>query len=222
MKILVIAAHPDDEVLGVGGTIAKMVSEGKEIYVHIVTDGSSSQYEGDTDKLSIKMKEAERANKVLGVKKVFFGSLPDMKLDTIPHIDINKEIERVINIVKPNIVYTHHKSDVNKDHKLIFESTLVACRPVENSIVKKLYTYETASSTEWCDMSSEEVFLPNTFVNIENFIEIKCKAMNEYITEIRVYPHPRSIEAIKNYSKACGNKVGLLFAENFRLIRSVE
>ena len=221
MKVLVIAAHPDDEVLGVGGTIAKLSSEGNEVYVHIVTDGSSTQYAGDETKLKEKQNEALKANEILGVKKVYFGNLPDMKLDIIPHIEINKELERVISEVKPEMIFTHHGGDVNKDHKLIFEATLVAARPVKGSIIKELYTYETASSTEWGDTSSKDYFIPNTFYDISNFIDIKCKALEEYKTEIRDYPHPRSIQAIKNYANFKGNKVGYDFGEAFRLVRKL-
>lgn len=222
-RILVIAAHPDDEVLGVGGTISKLSNQGHEIYTHIITDGSSTQYKGDLEKQEKKKREAEAANKILGIKKVFFGELPDMKLDTIPHIKINQEIEKIINKINPEVVFTHHYGDVNKDHKLIFESTLVACRPTPNKNVKKLYTYETLSSTEWGNSNSNDIFIPNMYVQLEEKnIEQKCSAMQEYKTELRDYPHPRSVEAILNNSKQRGNEIGYYYAESFRLIRGID
>lgn len=220
-KILVIAAHPDDEVLGVGGTISKYRELGYEIYTHIVTDGSSTQYAGDKNKLKQKKEEAIKANEILGVKKVYFGNLPDMKLDTVPHVAINKEIERTIKVVKPNIVFTHHAGDVNKDHKLIFESTLVACRP-NKDVVQEIYSYEVPSSTEWSDSSQNDFYIPNVFISLnKKNIDRKITAMKKYETEIREYPHPSSIKSLINYSRYRGNQIGKDYAEAFRLIRRI-
>lgn len=217
MDVLVIAAHPDDEVLGVGGTMIKHVSSGDNVYVYIVTDGSSTQYEGNSKILEKKKEEAKKANFKLGVKEIIFGNLPDMKLDTIPHVQINKEISKVIEKIKPQIVYTHHYGDLNKDHQEVYKSTLVACRPY-NSSVKELYLYEILSSSEWGEMSSQ--IKPMLFQKLtKDELELKIEAMKEYESELRDYPHPRSLEGIINLSKFRGQMISKEYAEAFEIVR---
>jgi len=225
-KVLVIAAHPDDEVLGMGGTIAKYVSRGDEVAVLIVTDGSTSQYRDDPKLQEIlRAKKAETNNcaATLGVKHVFYGELPDMKLDVTPHVEINGVIENVINDFQPTIVFTHFIGDVNKDHRRVYESTLVACRPVAEQCVKRLFLYSVPSSTEWNVQTATNVFLPNWYENISGeYAEKKYKAMECYKTELREYPHPRSVQYLRTADIAEGNRVGLLAAESFILLRSIE
>lgn len=223
-KILVIAAHPDDEVLGMGGTIAKLTQAGNEVYVLIVTDGSSSQYR-DSDELSKiiedKKLETKACADVLGVKKVFYGELPDMKLDSTPHIAINQVIEKTIDEVQPQFVYTHFWGDVNMDHQCVYKSTLVAVRPVMGQVVKELYCYRVPSSTEWTPNKADTMFMPNVFVDIEKESEIKYEAFSKYTTELREYPHPRSIRYLRESDKTVGLRVGLFCAEEFVLLRKV-
>ena len=225
-RVLVIAAHPDDEVLGMGGTIAKYASRGDEVAVLIVTDGSTSQYRNDPKLQEIlRAKKAEMSNcaGVLGVKHVFYGELSDMKLDVTPHIEINRVIENVISEFQPSIVFTHFIGDVNKDHQRVYESTLVACRPVSEQCVKRLFLYSVPSSTEWNVQTSTNVFLPNWYEDISGeWAERKYKAMECYRTELREYPHPRSIQYLRTADAAEGNRVGLLAAESFILLRSIE
>lgn len=224
-RVLVIAAHPDDEVLGMGGTIAKLASCGHEVAVLIVTDGSTSQYRDNPELERIindKKKETENCASVLGVKQVFYGNLPDMKLDVTPHIEINNAIEKTINSFKPSIVYTHFYGDVNLDHQRVYESTLVACRPVSDQHVKRLFLYSVPSSTEWSSQLSGNIFAPNWYEDISgDYAERKYKGMECYSTELRSYPHPRSIEYLRAADIAEGNRVGLLLAESFILLRSV-
>ena len=225
-KILVVAAHPDDEVLGMGGTIAKYASQGAEVAVLIVTDGSTSQYH-DNPKLQeiLKNKQEETRNccKTLGVQHIFYGNLPDMKLDVMPHIEINKVIETVVDNFQPTMVFTHFYGDVNKDHRMVHEATLVACRPTANQCVKKLFLYTVPSSTEWNVQTTENVFLPNWYEDISgDYAEKKYKAMEFYKTELREYPHPRSTQYLRIADSAEGNRVGLLVAESFMLLRSIE
>lgn len=222
MRILVIAAHPDDEVLGVGGTMARYAENGDEVYTLILTDGSSTQYKNDKEKLNVKKEQAKKANQILGVEEVIFKNLPDMKLDTVSHIEINKNIEEEVRRIKPDIIFTHHKSDVNKDHNLIYESTLVATRPVDDYSVKELYTYETLSSTEWTSNDSEDIFKPNTYININEQFSKKVKSLKAYKTEIRDYPHPRSIKGMDIFNSMRGLAVGLRKAEAFNLIRRIK
>lgn len=224
-KVLVIAAHPDDEVMGLGGTIAKLSAQGVECHLLIVTDGSSSQYRG-SDNLGeiIEAKKIETKNcaDMLGFRSIHYGELPDMKLDMTPHIVINQVIERVIDEVQPDTVFTHFWGDVNRDHQEVYKSTLVAVRPVMGQVVKELYCYRVPSSTEWTPNKADTMFMPNYFVNIEKYAEQKYKAFACYSTELREYPHPRSVEYLLETDKAAGIRVGLLAAEEFVLLRKLD
>lgn len=220
MKILVIAAHPDDEILGVGGTINKYIRRGEQVYVYIVTEGCSTQYRGNSKVLERKRKEALKANEILGVEEIIFGNLPDMKLDTLPHFELNNEILKIVDRVSPDIVFTHHYSDLNNDHRKVYEATMVACRPLNNKI-KEIYLYEVLSSTEWS--GNEKNFVPNTFISLEEYdLEMKIKAIQEYKTELRKYPHPRSEKGIENLAKYRGQIISAKYAETFELIRKIE
>lgn len=220
-KILVLGAHPDDETLGMGGTIAKHTSNDDTVHVLVITDGSSSQYENYEEMIEKKKKEAKKAMEILGVEKIEFNKLSDMKLDTVPHIKINKLIEKKIDEFQPDEVYTHHWGDINKDHRLVFESTMVSVRPTPNQTVKKIYTYETPSSTEWNITEKNNAFTPNVFVDISKHIKQKIKAVKAYETELRPYPHPRSPESIEIYAKRNGITIGKKYAERFFLIRKI-
>ena len=223
-KVLVIAAHPDDEVLGMGGTIAKLVNEGCEVNVLIVTDGSSSQYR-DSDNLDqiirAKKQETWACAEVLGVKQVYYGGMPDMRLDSTPHITVNKVIECFIDQLCPDTVFTHFWGDVNQDHVNVYHSTLVAVRPIKGQVVKELYCYRVPSSTEWTPMNSPTTFMPNVYVDITEFAEQKYEAFSQYHTELRAYPHPRSVEYLRICDKARGLQVGLQVAEEFVLLRKL-
>lgn len=223
-KILVVAAHPDDEVLGMGGTIAKLVSEGKEVSLLIVTDGSSSQYRNADDLddiIATKKKETENAAKILGISRVLYGGLPDMRLDVTPHIDINRVVESAISEIEPDTVFTHFWGDVNVDHQHVYHSVLVAARPTFGQFVKELYCFSVPSSTEWTPCLPHAVFMPNVFVDIGGFSEQKYAAMEAYATELRTYPHPRSIEYLRQTDVAEGLKVGLPIAESLMLLRRI-
>ena len=224
-RVLVIAAHPDDEVLGMGGTIAKLVNNGCTVDVLIVTDGSSSQYR-DSDHLAeiieAKKKETQNCADILGVRNIYYGELPDMKLDITPHVRINQVIEDVIDKVQPDTVFTHFWGDVNCDHQNVYKSTLVSVRPVMGQVVKELYCYRVPSSTEWTPNKADTMFMPNYFVDIEQFAEQKYKAFACYTTELRDYPHPRSVQYLRETDKAAGLKVGLLAAEEFMLLRKLD
>lgn len=224
-NVLVIAAHPDDEVLGMGGTIAKLVKARCVADVLIVTDGSSSQYR-DSDHLAeiieAKKKETRNCADVLGVRNIYYGELPDMKLDTTPHVRINQVIEEVIDKVQPDAVFTHFWGDVNCDHQNVFKSTLVAVRPVMGQVVKELYCYRVPSSTEWTPNKADTMFMSNYFVDIEQYAEQKYKAFACYSTELRDYPHPRSVQYLRENDKVVGLRVGMLAAEEFVLLRKLD
>jgi len=217
-KVLVIAAHPDDEILGVGGTIPKLVKMGKQVDVLIFTDGSSTQYFDNDAILEDKFGEAKDANDVLGSKLLPREDFPDMRLDTIAHVDKNIALGRIISKGEYDTVFVQDRTDINKDHNELFESTLVACRPYPGQKVKHLLSYYVNSSTEWGNLLKKRAFNPNVFIDISNTIEDKLKSMSKYKTELRDYPHPRSAEGIRNSAKYFGNMVGTEYAEPFYLV----
>lgn len=222
-KILVVAAHPDDEVLGMGATIKKL-SDNHEIYILIVTEGCSSQYRGmDVEKIIAEKKVmAKQAARILGAKDVLFGDLPDMQLDKVAHVDVNAVIENAVDKISPEIIFTHHYGDVNLDHQMCYKSTMVAARPSVGSCVKKIYTYEVLSATEWQSSTAPHVFIPNTYVKVtDEMIQAKKEAMKTYTMEFREFPHTRSAEAIDNLAAFRGQSVGVTAAEAFCLIREV-
>lgn len=223
-SILVIAAHPDDEVYSMGGTIAKLSAQGHEVHVLIVTDGCTAQYAGRPDLPEIierKHAEALEAGRLLGVKGVHFGTFPDMRLDTIPHVELNRLLEETVDAIQPDTVYTHFYADVNLDHQMVYRSTLVAVRPVPNQCVRKLYCYQTPSSTEWTPQLAQTAFLPNTMVDITGFEDAKERAVLAYQTEARPYPHPRSPQYIRETDRARGLQWGLAPSEAFMLMREI-
>lgn len=224
MKVLVIAAHPDDEVYGMGGTIAKLSAQGHEVHVLIVTDGSTSQYAGRPDLeeiLAKKRAESLEVARILGIREMHFGTLPDMKLDTVAHVDVNRLIENTVDEVRPDIVYTHFYGDVNLDHQMVYRSTLVAVRPVPGQCVRELYCYRVPSSTEWSPQLAQTAFLSNVMVDITGYEDVKEQALLAYQTEARAYPHPRSAQYVRETDRACGLQWGLGSSEDFMLLRKI-
>ena len=219
-KILVIGAHSDDEVLGVGGTILNAISQGSQVDVLIVTDSASAQYR-EKHKLKNRDSNLQQCCKLLNVDNVFQWNLPDMRLDTLSHLDINNKLFSFIDDAKYDTVFIHHPHDINKDHQILFDSLMVVCRPMPKNNVKTILTYYTASSTEWGAYESNRMFCPNIFIDIEKFIDLKLTALSKYTDEVREFPHPRSLENVENVAKYFGSQVGLKFAEPFCLIRSI-
>lgn len=219
-KILVIAAHPDDEILGVGGTISLLVKMKKQVDVLVFTDGSSSQYINNEVILEDKFGEAKEANDVLGSELLPRLDFPDMRLDTVAHVDINMALGNIITEGGYDTVFVQDRTDINKDHGVLFESTLVACRTYPGQKVKHLLSYYVNSSTEWGNLLKKETFNPNVFIDISSTIDDKLNSMAKYKTELRSYPHPRSLEAMRNSSKYFGNMIGIEYAEPFKLIYS--
>ena len=231
MDIAIIAAHMDDEVLGCGGTIAKYNIEDHNIHVLVLTDSCSAGHrnvelipgsQGTTivkEVISEKKAEFLAAMEVLGGYKSWkICDFPDMKLDTVPHIELNKVIESFIDEVQPEIVFTHHPGDINLDHRLVYESTMVAVRPVPGSPVKKVLCCESMYNNEWNGQS----FVPNTYIDISTTLSDKIAALEEYKSEIREWPHPRSILSIKHLACIRGAAVGFEAAEAFMMVRSIE
>jgi len=217
-KVLVIAAHPDDEILGVGGTISLLTKMGKKVDVLIFTDGSSTQYFNNEAILEDKFHEAKEANDVVGSIVLPRADFPDMRLDTIAHVDKNIALSKVISNGGYDTIFVQDRTDINKDHNELYESTMVSCRPYPGQKIKHVLSYYVNSSTEWGNLLKKKPFNPNVFVDISSTIDDKLNAMEKYTTEIRDYPHPRSTEAIRNSAKYFGNMMGTEFAEPFHLI----
>ena len=224
-KILVVAAHPDDEILGCGGTMAMHSFKGDEVYVLILGEGVTSRDEKrDRERREKEIEDlkhqVEAANKIVGTKKTFLFDFPDNRFDSVPLLDIIKVVEKVKNEVMPDIVYTHHYGDLNIDHRLTFQAVLTACRPLKGESVKEIYSFEVPSSTEWA-MGRDDYFIPNRFVDIKDTLERKIDAMRAYSGEVREFPHPRSEAAIEALARVRGISVGLDCAEAFEVIRQV-
>ena len=219
-RVLVIAAHPDDEVLGMGGTIASYASRGDTVRVLVVTDGSSSQYPGDEVIRAQKQEEALRAAAELGVEDYVHLDLPDMRLDTLAHVEVNRVVEEQIGDLEPQIVFAAHP-DVNRDHRVLFDSVAVATRPTPGHSVRRLLTYAPTSSTEWTP-AAVNWFVPNWFVDITETLERKIAAFAHYETERRSYPHPRSERAIRAAASYHGSSCGCEYAEPFVLVRGLD
>ena len=209
MNILVIAPHPDDEVLGMGGTIKKLSKKNK-IILCVVSEGATAQYK-DKKMIKVRRDSCKKTAKILGISQIQFLDYPDMRLN-LSHLDINKKLEEIIEKYKPKIVYTAPKNDLNLDHQVVFNSTLVACRP--KSGVKQILCYEIQENTK-------VPFVPNVFENIEKEFSYKIKAFKMYKSEVRKFPHPRSIEAIENLAIQRGVECSLKKAEAFQLIRYI-
>ena len=222
-KILIVAAHPDDEVLGCGGSVARLVKEGYEAYTLILGEEITSRDRSRNREKRLqdikKLKDQiYKANKILGIKKVFTFDFPDNRFDSVDFLDIVKAIEEIKNKLKPEIIFTHSKSDLNIDHRITYQAVITATRPMKNETVKSIYAFEVLSSTEWNYPLS---FSPNVYFNIEDTLDLKLQAMAEYKSELREYPHPRSLEGIKIKAKQRGMEVGFCYAEAFELIRRV-
>lgn len=225
-RLLVIAAHPDDEVLGCGGTVAKMVREGWEVFTLILGEGITSRDEKrDRVKrekdIEILKKQSFEANHILGIKELFFCDFPDNSFDSIPILRIIKEIEKVKSAIKPNVIYTHHYGDLNIDHRIVYSAVLTASRPLKNQTVKEIYSFEVPSSTEWAGPCKETHFMQDTFIDISWSLEKKIEALKCYEKEIKPYPHPRSIKNIRSLASKRGSEAGLKFAEAFETIRKI-
>jgi LmbE family N-acetylglucosaminyl deacetylase len=219
MNVLVFAAHPDDEVLGMGGTIAVHADRGDSVTVVCLTDGSSTQYPDDESLRAQKNEEAQGAARILGAEYVHLD-LPDMRLDTLAHVEVNRVVEEHVRDFEPVVVYTV-QPDVNNDHRVLFDSVSVATRPVPGQGVRRLLTYAPASSTEWTP-AAVNWFVPNWYVDVTATIERKIAAFAQYETERRDYPHPRSERAIRATAEFHGTTCGCEYAEPFVLVRSVE
>ncbi len=222
---LIITAHPDDEVLGCGGAIARLAREGHDVYIAILGEGITSRYQHrvQADQSLVKGLHARsrQVTELLGAKDLLLYSLPDNRFDTVPLLDVVKIIEEMVKRVRPQVIYTHHGGDLNIDHVITHRAVMTATRPEENCPVKEIYAFEVPSSTEWAFGQFQPAFRPNVFVDISKTLETKIRAMELYKSEVRAFPHPRSPEALRAIAHRWGSVVGLEVAEAFALVRFI-
>lgn len=225
MSVLVVAAHPDDEILGCGGTMKRLTREGHEVRIAILAEGMSSRYahreDADQQQLRHLHARAQQAADKVGAKELVLCKLPDNRLDTVPLLDVVKLVEELVARFQPEVIYTHHPGDLNVDHGVVYRAVLTATRPLAGQCVREIYAFEVPSSTEWAFQRLEPSFRPNVFVDITETLEAKIEALACYDTETRKFPHPRSAEALRAIAARWGSVAGLQAAEAFELIRSV-
>lgn len=219
-----MASHPDDEVLGCGGTVAKLVKNDAELYTLILGQGIASRYEENGKKKIKKEKEELRkhmyaANNILGTKEVFPYDFPDNKFDTVGLLEIVRAVEKVKNKINPDIIFTHYEKDLNIDHQVTYKAVITAVRPLPNEPVKEIYSFEVLSSTEW---GYPTTFAPNVFFDISDTIDIKTKVVSEYKSELREFPHPRSLHAVRLNAEYWAMRVGVKYAEAFKAVRIIK
>ena len=227
-RIMIVVAHPDDELLGLGATFHKLINE-FSITTHVVILGegiTSRSNKRDLDKweyeLNVHRENIKNAQLSIGYHGISTYDFPDNRFDTIALLDLIKVIEKEKQLFKPEVIFTHHGGDLNIDHQRTFESVITSCRPMQDEIVKTIITFETPSGTEWRSPTDPRHFLPNLFISLsEENIDAKIKGMESYEFERREYPHPRSPEALKIQAKRWGVVIGTNFAEAFCLIRSI-
>ncbi|MBT5163640.1 MAG: PIG-L family deacetylase [Lentimicrobiaceae bacterium] len=220
-KILVIAAHPDDEILGCGGTMARHTDNGDKVFTLFLSDGATSRIDKNNhivDNIS-RVNAGISASKILCVNPPKFLNMPDNRMDTLPFLDIVKKVESIINEINPEVIYTHHFGDLNIDHQITHKAVMTAARPQPNCSVREIYSFEVLSSTEWSTPSPELSFVPNFFVNISTTLDQKLLALKAYSDEMRDFPHSRSVESVVFLARYRGATMGMNAAEAFKVER---
>ncbi|MCB1750481.1 MAG: PIG-L family deacetylase [Gammaproteobacteria bacterium] len=224
MQVLVVAAHHDDEVMGCGGTIARHAAAGDQVHLLIMADGVTSRDDPGlaTSGLEYRNDACRAAANILGISTVQQLGYPDNAMDTLPLLEVVKQVESVVRRILPHTIYTHHLGDLNIDHRLTHEAVITACRPQPDECVRRILTFEVLSSTEWQSPSHRSPFVPNHFVEITAHSHTKLKALNCYQAEMRDYPHSRSFQSVEALSRFRGASVGVEMAEAFMVIRDLQ
>ncbi len=222
-SILIIAAHPDDQVLGCGGTVARLVKEGCEAHSVILGEGVTSRDSKRTPgkrkgEISGLKRQTLEANAILGISGNHLFDLPDNRFDSVPLLDVVKVVEEIISKIKPDVVFTHYPGDLNVDHKITYEAVITATRPMAGAIVKEIYSFEILSSTEW---RYPLTYAPDVFYDITGTLPDKLTAMSKYLTELKDPTHPRSLAGIKANATLWGLKTGFRYAEAFKTVRAL-
>jgi LmbE family N-acetylglucosaminyl deacetylase len=227
MTVLVVAAHPDDELLGCGGTLARYADAGVDVHVLILAEGATAREDlavGDARDVALQelRAAATRAAEILGVHPPRFQGFPDNRMDELPLICVVKAVEAVVEAVRPDVVYTHHGGDLNIDHRIAHQAVLTACRPLPESGVRTVLSFETVSSSEWASEAVGMPFRPQRFVDIGAHLDRKRRALACYETEMRPFPHARSLTAVDALARHRGASAGLEAAEAFMVIRDID
>lgn len=222
-RILVVAAHPDDELLGQGATVRRLANEGKKLHALILAEGMTSRtptrQETDPALLESLREDARAAAKIVGYETIDFHGLPDNRMDGGELLDVVKAVSSYIEKYRPDTIFTHHHGDLNIDHRIACEAVLTACRPVSGFVVERIFAFETPSSTEW-NYLYREPFTPNVYVDVTDTLEAKIDGMACYKSESTSYPHPRSPEALRALAQYRGSQAGFRAAEAFYLLRA--
>lgn len=222
--VLVVAAHPDDELLGCAGTLARHAAEGDRVAIAILAEGATSrsdpaQREHHAAELERLRQAARAAAEAIGAEMPEFFGLPDNRMDGEVLLNVVQRLEATIARVRPDIVYTHHRGDVNVDHDVTHRAVITACRPLPGHSVTRILAFETVSSTEWMSPASAAPFAPNWFVDVSAHIDTKLAALRCYDAEMRPFPHPRSYQAVEHLARWRGASAGFAAAEAFMLVR---
>lgn len=221
-NVLVVAAHPDDEVLGMGGTLLKLAQSGKSnLHLLFLSFGEASRGKRIANE-ELRKRQAIAVSKKIGATIYLEENFPDNTFDSVPLLKIIQKVEYYLNIIKPAIIYTHHGHDLNVDHRLTFQAVFTSARPSRYPNLKKFFTFEILSSTEWQVKTSSTVFLPTTYVDIGQYLKPKIELLREYQREISPFPFPRSPDGVKALAQYRGMESGLKYAEAFQLIREVQ
>lgn len=219
-RVLVIAPHPDDEVLGCGGSIAKHTADGGEVFVAVATKGCKPLF--SLESVEQVRSECREADRLLGVKETLFLDFPAAMLETVPRHELNGRLSGLIQDIRPDTVYLPHRGDMQQDHKMIADACMVALRPKYSHTVKRILAYETLSETGWDIPNTTNAFIPSVYCDISEFLEKKIAAMQIYQTQVCDFPGARSLEAVKALAVHRGTMVGLEAAEAFSIIREID
>lgn len=223
-NVLVVAAHPDDELLGVGGTIRKLADQGITCRAVIIGEGitsrSNARSEADAQDLVNLKEDARKAANIVGYETIDFCELPDNRLDGMDLLDVIKVVGKYVDQYKPDTIFTHHHGDLNIDHRIVCEAVITACRPVGDYEVERIYAFETPSSSEW-NYTYTNPFTPNLYIDVTETLEAKVEGMKCYRSESTEFPHPRSAEALRALGTLRGSNVGMDKAEAFMILREV-
>ena len=220
MNILIFAPHPDDEVLGVGGTMSKRAGAGHNVYVCVVTRGTAPLY--DDIGVQTVQQQCRKADGFLGAKETIFLNFPAVMLETVPRYELNGKISEIVQKIQPDEVYIPHRGDMQLDHKMVVDAAMVALRPKYKHVVKRIYAYETLSETGWDIPNIVNEFIPTVYEDITSTIKLKLEAMELFKSQLGVFPEARSIEALESLSKFRGATVNCCAAEAFSLIREIK
>ena len=225
-KVLIVAAHPDDEILGVGATARKHIENGDDVYAVVLVEGQTSRWDSrdmaDMEVVNELHKDTFMSAEIIGMKHVFFENLPDNRFDKLDLLDVVKCVEKYIDEIQPDIVYTHFCGDLNIDHRITNQAVVTATRPIGEYSVKEVYGFETLSSTEWNFSSEMNAFKPQKYVDVTQCFSKKIEAMSQYKSELCDYPHPRSLRVIEALAELRGSVISVERAEAFEVIRIVE